>query len=435
MLSQKKAIMKYTFFIIALMLFGFFACDYDASSTLEVGDDLKPEYDNLELQDGFKAAIVSEEVGRARHIAVRENGDIFVQLRKKNKGGGIAALRDTNGDSKADLIRYFGDTEGTGICIKDRYLYASSDEAVYRYPLNKDFTPNEDQRVLIAGGFPTQNQHASKSFALDDTGNIYVNVGSPSNACMEQARTQGSPGIDPCPQREWQASIWRFDANGVAQQQQRDGYKYAEGIRNSVAVTWNPNTNSLFVMQHGRDQLHDMFPNMYTQEESAELPSEELLAVSDGDDFGWPYCYFDHLQDKKLLAPEYGGDGSKQGRCENVAQPVQTFPGHMAPNDLLFYTGDQFPERYKNGAFIAFHGSWNRSPFEQKGYFIVFVPMDGKRVIGDWEVFAAGFAGAGEIKSPSDAIARPTGLAQGPDGALYVTDSVKGKIWKIVYEG
>jgi glucose/arabinose dehydrogenase len=135
-----------------------------------------------------------------------------------------------------------------------------------------------------------------------------------------------------------------------------------------------------------------------------------------------------------VLAPEYGGNGKTIDRCAGKDQPIMWFPGHWAPNDLLFYTGNQFPARYKNGAFVCFHGSWNRAPLKQGGYFVAFVPFgkDGKPS-GKWEVFAEGFAGGPEIMSPNDAKARPMGLTQGADGSLYITDSVKGKIWRVMY--
>jgi glucose/arabinose dehydrogenase len=110
------------------------------------------------------------------------------------------------------------------------------------------------------------------------------------------------------------------------------------------------------------------------------------------------------------------------------------FPGHLAPNDLLFYTGNMFPERYRNGAFIAFHGSWNRSPLEQKGYFVAFVPFVNGLPSGEMETFADGFAGVKVIKSPNDAVYRPMGLAQGPDGSIFVSDSEEGRIWRIIYK-
>jgi len=110
------------------------------------------------------------------------------------------------------------------------------------------------------------------------------------------------------------------------------------------------------------------------------------------------------------------------------------FPGHWAPNGLLIYSGNQFPERYKNGAFIAFHGSWNRGAKNQAGYLVAFVPLgkDGKPT-GKYEVFANGFAGT-DTPSPGGAKSRPMGLAQGPDGSLYITDSQKGKVWRVMYQ-
>jgi glucose/arabinose dehydrogenase len=124
------------------------------------------------------------------------------------------------------------------------------------------------------------------------------------------------------------------------------------------------------------------------------------------------------------------------------------FPGHWAPNDLLFYTGNAFPARYRNGAFVCFHGSWNRAPLKQGGYFVAFIPMDkAGRPAGPYEVFAENFAGVNEpgvpgktadagkpdLASPNDAKHRPMGLAQGPDGSLYISDSVKGTVWRVVY--
>jgi mono/diheme cytochrome c family protein len=174
---------------------------------------------------------------------------------------------------------------------------------------------------------------------------------------------------------------------------------------------------------------------MYTEQENADLPAEEFLMLDDGADFGWPYCYYDPFQESKVLAPEYGGDGVIRGKCEQKTDPIMAFPAHTAPNDLLFYTGDQFPERYREGAFIAFHGSWNRAPLEQKGYYVVFVPFSGGFPSGDWEVFADGFTGKDVLMNPGDAEHRPTGLAVGPDGSLYISDSRSGTIWRVVFTG
>lgn len=110
------------------------------------------------------------------------------------------------------------------------------------------------------------------------------------------------------------------------------------------------------------------------------------------------------------------------------------FPGHWAPNDLLFYTGSQFPARYRNGAFIAFHGSWNRAPQRQAGYFVVFVPFIQGEPAREWEIFADDFTGtAAPVESPADARFRPMGLAQGADGSLYISDSQRGRVWRVLY--
>jgi glucose/arabinose dehydrogenase len=130
-----------------------------------------------------------------------------------------------------------------------------------------------------------------------------------------------------------------------------------------------------------------------------------------------------------VLAPEYGGDGQQAGRCTGKKDPVYAFPGHWAPNDMLFYTGTQFPARYRDGVFVVFHGSWNRAPLPQQGFNVVFLPMRDGRAAGDFEVFADGFTGGNNAQAAH----RPTGIAQGPDGSIYVTDDVAGRIWRILY--
>ena len=399
-------------------------------------DQLSITADNggLTLPDGFSALIVADKLGSGRHIVVNGNGDIYLALRSLHKGSGIVALRDVDGDGRADSIRYFGKTISTGIDISGGYLYYSNFDEVLRVPLSgKELVPAVEP-VVIATGFEAQNQHQDKTFALDGSGNLYVNVGAPSNACQEVDRTPGSKGIDPCPQLDRHAGIWKFAGDKPNQGQMTEGHHYASGIRNSIALAWNNTNNKLYVVQHGRDQLGQFYPNLYTDQESAELPAEEFFIVEDGDFFGWPYCYYDQFKKQKILAPEYGGDAKATGRCDKAKSPIMAFPGHLAPNDLMFYTGNMFPDRYRNGAFIAFHGSWNRSPMEQKGYFVAFVPFENGLPSGEMETFADGFAGVKVIKSPNDAKYRPMGLAQGPDGSIYVSDSEEGRIWRIIYK-
>jgi glucose/arabinose dehydrogenase len=364
---------------------------------------------------------------------VNSNGDIYVKLGRLQNGKGILRLRDKNGDGLMDDITGFGNYRGTGIAIKNGYLYASSNTSVYRYPITNNQTVDTTKTETIVTGLVDRGQHNSKSITLDNNGYVYVNIGAPSNACQVQDRTAGSPGQDPCPILETAGGIWQFKAD-TRNQSYAEGVRYATGIRNVVGLDWNTTTNTLFALQHGRDQL-SLWSDNFDNDKSANLPAEEMFEVKKGSNFGWPYCYYDPEQNKKMLAPEYGGDGKQQGRCANVDQPILAFPAHMAPNGLLFYTGSQFPERYKNGAFIAFHGSWNRAPLPQKGYFVVFVPFKEGKPSGQWEIFADGFAGKDVINSPNDAEYRPCGLAQGPDGSLFVSDDAKGTIWKIVYKG
>jgi mono/diheme cytochrome c family protein len=200
-------------------------------------------------------------------------------------------------------------------------------------------------------------------------------------------------------------------------------------------MDWNPVDNELYVVQHGRDNLHSMWPNIYSPWDNAVLPAEEFGRVTEGSNFGWPYCFYDQFQEKKVLAPEYGGDGELIGRCSKFDDPMVGFPGHFAPNDLKFYRDDQFPDYYRNGAFIAFHGSTIRNPYPQAGYFVSFIPYQNGVFSKEWDVFANGFTVVDPVINTNDSNYRPVGLAVGPDGSLYISDSVEGKIWRVMFKG
>jgi glucose/arabinose dehydrogenase len=292
-------------------------------------------------------------------------------------------------------------------------------------------TPYQPEKIIT--GLINRRQHESKSITLDKKGNIYVNIGAYSNSCQIKDRQPGSLGMNPCPILDSAGGIWQFKSD-VLNQTYGNGTRFATGLRNVVGLDWNNQTNSLFVTQHGRDQLNSLFPQLYDTTTNANLPAETMYEMKQGDNAGWPYVYFDPFQNKKMLAPEYGGDGKTEGRGE-YKNPAMAFPAHMAPNALLFYTGNMFPARYKNGAFIAFHGSWNRSPLPQEGYYVAFVPFENGKPTGKWEIFANGFAGVDVITSTRAAQHRPCGLAQGPDGSLYVSDDNKGTIYRILYNG
>jgi len=430
---MKKAILLVPF-VVTMMItnYSFAKSANDSTQNKKT----KPASDDagLKLPSGFRATKFAEGLGEARHLAVTPQGDVYVKLSALKVGKGIYYLHDANGDGKADVKTGFGDFTGTGMGVKNGYLYASSDTKVFRYKLDaKGKVINPDKPELIITGLLDRHEHEAKPFTFDNNGNIYVTIGAYSNACQIQDRTKGSPGINPCPILDSAGGIWKFSADKPSQTY-GDGERYATGLRNEMGICWNTEVNELYVMQHGRDQLNDLYPDLYTTKQSAELPAECLYLLHKGDNAGWPYIYYDQLQHKKILAPEYGGDGKKEGG-ENAIDPIVAFPGHMAPDGLLFYEGNMFPEKYKHGAFIAFHGSWNRAPEPQKGFFVAFVPFKDGKPSGDWEVFADNFAGGEQFMSPNAAKHRPCGLAQGPDGSLYVSDDQGGTIYKIVYKG
>ncbi|MGH7577010.1 MAG: PQQ-dependent sugar dehydrogenase [Longimicrobiales bacterium] len=395
----------------------------------------------LLLPDGFEATVVADSIGPARHIAVNDNGDIYVKLRASAEAGSIVALRDTTGDGRADRIERFWtrDEPGnyhTGIEIHNGYLYFSSNLRVYRAKLTPgELLPREAMDTIVIDDHARlRHQHQQKPLAFDDDGHVYVPFGTPTDVCQEPDRVPATMGREPCPDLEQHGGIWRFDADGL-NQTQADGTRYAMGIRSTVALDWNPVDGQLYAAIHGRDYLHTMWPNLYSPWHNAVLPAEEFVRSTEGSDFGWPFCYYDQLRGVKVLGPEYGGDGETVGRCAEYHEPLIGFPGHFAPSALLFYHGDQFPEHYEHGAFITFHGSTIRSPYPQAGYFVAFVPFEGGEPSGDWEVFSNGFSVIDPIVSTGDAHHRPVGLATGPDGSLYITESVRGKIWRIRFTG
>lgn len=428
----------------ALLLFALLVAAYTIfhiwrSPTLPKGD---PDNGGLYLPGGFEAVVVVDSVGRGRHLAVRDNGDIYMKLRSPDSlGRGSVALRDTDEDGKADIIQYFGDYADSGhysnaMRIHRGYLYFATAGEVYRTKLDRwSLIPKEPSECILIDNYKRGRfSHIAKPIAFDGKGNMYVPFGSPGDACQENDRQPGSPGQMPCPELAEHGGVWKF-SDSKPGQRQSDGVRYATGIRSIVGMDWDQQTDALYAVQHGRDDLFRTWPQFYSRWQSALLPSEELLRVEEGSDAGWPYYYYDHLQGKKLLSPEYGGDGKKEADGAKLNQPLVGFPGHFAPNDILFYTGNQFPERYRHGAFVAFHGSTIRAPYPQGGYFVAFVPFNNGKPSGPWEVFADGFAGVDTIVYTSDARYRPSGLAQGPDGSLYITESEKGKVWRIMYKG
>jgi glucose/arabinose dehydrogenase/mono/diheme cytochrome c family protein len=399
----------------------------------------------LKLPPGFCATIFADEVGHARHMAFAPNGVLYLNTWSgeyygndtPHAGGFLAALQDRSGAGKASSVERFGETVqsggagGTGIGIYKGSIYAEINDRIVRYSLAPDSILPKGAPVTIVSGLPLGGDHPMHPFIIDTTGTMYVDVASATNSCQLKNRTLKSRGADPCVELETRGGIWRYDANKTNQSFSKAD-RFATGIRNGEGFAIDP-SGRLFVTQHGRDQLRTNWPDLYKPDQEATLPAEELMLLKQGGDYGWPECYYDSFVQKLVLAPEYGGDGKKIGVCSSKLPPAAAFPAHWAPNGMVHYDGKQFPKRYRDGVFIAFHGSWNRAPYPQGGYNVVFQPMAGDRASGPCEIFADGFAGA--VKSPDKAAHRPNGLAVGPDGALYVSDDVRGRIYRIVYRG
>jgi glucose/arabinose dehydrogenase len=408
-----------------------------------------PGNGGITLPPGFCAVVVADltsggSAARARHMAVTPTGDIFVAINSPGNNQpafGIIGLRDEDGDGRADEQTAFSPgLGGSGIAWGNGVLYFGANDRVLRFRLPAgQLTPLGPSEVVVSG-LTDQGDHISKTVVLADQRTLYVNIGSASNACQVVNREAQSPGVFPCPELPVRAGVWIFDPDGT-NQVQSDGRRHATGLRNMVALAVRPGSGELYGVQHGRDMLFENWPQFFTVEEDAVLPAEEFVRIPSGSDNGWPYCFHDAVfQNRKVLAPEYGGDGvlvtGTQGiDCASYNQPVATFGAHWAPNGLTFYTGNQFPARYRGGAFIAFHGGFDRAPLPNEGYNVMFVPMGGNGLpSGPAELFADGFAGStGPL--PATAVHRPVGVTEGPDGSLYISDDRGGRIWRVVFRG
>lgn len=403
----------------------------------------------LKLPTGFCATVWADSLPGVREIAVAPNGDVFASVQSRT--GGVYVLR--GGDRAQKREKFATGFSSSHVALFDGHVYvemipatpqrggdmSAATTTIVRYPMKTgEMTPSGAPDTIVEK-IPTFPGHSTRNFAIASNGALYLNIGSPTNACQEHDRKPGEKGMEPCTQLDTRAGVWKFDARKMHQSPSAANH-FARGIRNAVGIAINPADQKLWTTQHGRDQLYDWAKELgldsaAAQKYNAENPAEELMQPSQGDDYGWPYCYYAVDQKKLVLAPEYGGNGKTVGQCAQKKGPIATFPGHWAPNALTFYTGSAFPARYKNGAFIAFHGSWNRAPEPQGGFNVVFQPLSGGKASGPYEVFADNFSpnvGTGRANAASGAH-RPTGLATGPDGALYVSDDTGGRIYKITY--
>jgi glucose/arabinose dehydrogenase len=377
-----------------------------------------PDNGGLALPAGFCASVVASDAGSVRHLVVAPNGDLYAAAGGGFFGGGVLAFRDTDGDGVPDQRATFGPGGGNDVAVHDGQLYLALEDRVVRWRLTSGRLKPEGDPETIVGGLPDAGDHGDKTLAFPGGNVMLVKIGSASNSCQRFNRQSRSPGKDPCTELERRAGLWRFDADRKGQTF-ADGRRWATGLRNAEALTVQPGIGAVWAAINGRDQLGENWG--FSDEANANNPAEELVQVSEGDDIGWPYCYYSNDAKRKVLAPEYGGDGRTVGRCASAKEPALAFPGHWAPMSLAFYTATQFGPDYRGGMFVTFHGSWNRAPLPQAGFRVVFVPFADGKPTGSYQTFATRQSGQ----------FRPVGLAVGKDGALFVSADDNRTIWRI----
>lgn len=337
----------------------------------------------IELPEGFAIDVWADELPNARSMVLGDQGTVFVGTRKADS---VYALVDTSGDGRADA-RYVIDSgldSPNGVAFRDGSLFVAEISRILRYDDIESRLENPPDPVVVTERFPSDAHHGWKYIAFGPDGKLYVPVGAPCNVCLEDD--------------DIYASITRMNPDGSELE------IYAEGIRNTVGFDWHPRSGELWFTDNGRDRMGDDVP-----------PDELNRAPEKGMHFGFPFCHGDDLAD-----PEFG----KQRSCSEFEPPVQNLGPHVAALGMLFYTGEMFPDEFRDNILIAEHGSWNRSvPI---GYRVTMVELQGDESVS-YEPFAAGWL-QGE-----EAWGRPVDLLQLEDGSVLVSDDFAGAIYRITY--
>src|SRR5271156_3341309 len=359
---------RYRQLCVAMALFGGWYANASSASAQGTADAPPsatascPQDDSgLKLPAGFCATIFADGIGHARHLVAAPNGVVYVNTWSgryygndtPHAGGFLVALQDTAGAGKANVNERFGETVqsggkgGTGIGMYNGSLYAESNDRIVRYSLAAGAIVPKGASVTIVSGLPLGGDHPMHPFLIDAQGSMFVDVATATNSCQVKNRTLKSPGIDPCTELETRGGVWRYDANKT-DQKFSSAERFATGIRNAEGLAIDP-SGRMFATQHGRDELRSNWPAFFKPEQEATLPAEELLLLKQGGDYGWPECYYDGFLQKLVLAPEYGGDGGKTiGVCAQKEPPVAALPAHWAPDGMVYYDTQQFPERYQS---------------------------------------------------------------------------------------
>ena len=357
-----------------------------------------PQNPTLRVPDGFTVNVFAENLDRPRWLALTPSGDVLVTETRQNR---IRLLRDTNGDGVSDINKTFASSENGlnipfGMAFADDSFFLGNTDAVLRFPYTKgqqQITGTGKKLADLPGG--GYNQHWTRNVvAAPDGQKLYVSVGSQSNVEEE-----------PLPR----ASVQVMNLDGSNQQ------TFAFGLRNPVGLDFHPQTRELYATVNERDKIGD------------DLVPDYLTRLQQGDFYGWPYTY--------LTASNLDPRQTQNGKSKRPDLAVLTktpdvlFQSHSAALGLQFYDGETFPEKYRNGAFVAFRGSWNRD--RATGYKIVFVPFNSGRPQGYYEDFLTGF-----LLDPVQPTTwgRPVGLLVLPDGSLLLTEEANNRIYRIQYQ-
>jgi glucose/arabinose dehydrogenase len=362
----------------------------------------------LEVPDGFCATVFAEDVGPARHLAVTPDGRIYVATwREGQRSGGIVVLRDTTGDGKADVRERFGPEGGSGLAISGGALYFATWSQVLRYQLDPTALVPANPPEPVVTGMPLL-EHGARSIAVHGS-SLYVNIGVSSNACERDYGRRDLIGAYPCRELETSGGIWRFDTRATGQRP-TIATRYATGLRHVVALGVGSD-GVLYGAPHGIDHLNSWWPQAgYSARDAANIPSETLFRIDSAGDYGFPYCMYDPRPGRMIVAPAYA-NAPVTDRCNRAVRPLATFPAHAAP--MAIAVSD-------SGLFVALHGSLFHSPDQPRGYAVMFVDRS-YRV----EPFAVA------RRSLVGGRARPSGLALGPDGTLYVSDDYRQRVYAI----
>jgi glucose/arabinose dehydrogenase len=343
---------------------------------------------NLRVPEGFEISVFARDLEGPRIMAVHDDGSIFVTCPRI---GEVLRLQDTNGDGTADRkdAVVTGLEHVHGITINNNSLYLATNRELYVAKFNEDGKPGKPKKLI--DDMPDGGQHPNRTMAFGPDGNLYISVGSSCNACEEP--------------NEEHATMLKVEPDGSSRS------IFAEGLRNTIGFDWHPDTKEFWGMDHGSDMRGD------------DIPGEELNRIEEGKHYGWPFCYEDKVIDRMTAEPS---ESTHEEFCQKTTGAVMTYQAHSAPMDMVFYTGNNFPEEYRGDAFIAMRGSWNRS--EPVGYKVVRLRFNNGQP-SEFEDFVTGFL----LEDGARHFARVTGVAIANDGALLVSDDSNGVIYKISY--